>query len=135
MTAEERLVEMAQYVRMGGSSSCYSGSQLFQHMLEGSAPGSGGAKFVGVGFAPVLARIAETVRAVSALSEEEQLTVFTCYIEDKPNQAQQAAELGIKPRALQIRLRTIRLKIDDWLLNLGKARSNKFFREPAKIIS
>ena len=114
MTAEERLIELGQYVRSGGSSDAYSGAKLFQQMIEGAGGGVPGAK--APNFLPYLAsRVAETVRAVAALDEFEQLTVRVCYTSNLANREQQAAALGIKWRALMLRLLKIRLEIDAWL--------------------
>jgi hypothetical protein len=113
MTAEDRLIELAQYVRSGGSSDAFSGAKLFQQMQEGGGGGVPGAKVPN--FLPYLAsRVAETARAVASLDDTEQITVMVCYLDTLPNRAQQASALGIKPRALMLRLVTIRLAIDAW---------------------
>jgi hypothetical protein len=132
MNAEQRLRELGMYARTGAMSSNYSGSKLFQQMMEGGGAGIPGAKVPN--FVPYVAsRVAETARAVASLTEDEQATVFTVYLADLPHRAQQASSLGVKANALCKRLQTIRRKVQGWLDTRHRARSDKFFIEPQKV--
>lgn len=131
MNAEQRLRELGMYARTGAMSSNYSGAKLFQQMMEGGRGGVQGAKIPN--FVPYVAsRVAETARAVTSLTEDEQATVLTVYLADLPHRAQQASALGVKANALCKRLQTIRRKVQGWLDERHRARSDKYLLPPNK---
>lgn len=122
MTAKERLEELRQYMQFGGLSESYAGAALFENMLSGASGGGSGGQASGVrASAYAMARIAETARAVMALDQDARDTIAAVYFGDLPHQAQQAATLNIKPRALRDRLHRIHLTLEDWWSVAAKA--------------
>jgi hypothetical protein len=119
MNIHERLEEMGLFHRMGGTSADFSGSDALQGLVDGDIGGGGPPGSAGPRIA---SRVAETARACLSLHEDDQATVFACYLAPLANQALQAAALSIKPSALQKRLRRIHLILDDWLIPAAREK-------------
>lgn len=128
MDIDTRLQEMGNYLRVGGTSDGFSDSKLFERLIEGGAGGTPGSRIPNV-MPWVLARVAETARAVLALREDDQRTVMACYCDGLAHREQQAAVLNIRVSALQKRLKRIRLLLEDWLTDAARERRRVERRE------